>query len=251
MHFVSWNSRIGLSWLLVVGCLALVPAQVQADSITYTGNKTGSSGTGFGSIDNILGLHNNTTESGGVSWNGGPKDVTTGDATNQSQTLTADHLLNVTKISWTPGSAADFVVIFQVNQEGSTTLDLHSFQLDFFTDAGGSAIPSVKYTDSGNPSSAALGGVGVGTSGYVFNVHLDAADAQTFFGTLTNRLGLSVSSGDPITGSNDGPENWYVAATQSAPVITPAPSALVLAIVGIATSGVPFVRRFRKSKKTT
>jgi hypothetical protein len=201
--------------------------------ILFTGAYAGGTGTGFGAIDNVLTLQHNVSESGGVSWNGSA-DVLTGDAKNTSETLTANFLSSPggANISWNAVTGANFDVIFQVNQASGQTLDLHTFQLDFYNAQGGKLQPSVVYNDTGNPSSAALGGVGVGTSGWIFDVHLTGSEAAAFFGTGTNRLGMSVLSSSPINNlTNDGPENFYVAANQSI-VATPAPPSVVLLGVG-------------------
>jgi hypothetical protein len=236
--------------LAVVAALALRPAESRADfsSITFTNLKAANTGTGFGSIESILQLQtangSSTIEYGAVAWNGSA-DVTSGTKTGgapHSETLqVASDLLSAggANIKLNADGSVDFVVIFQVNQSGATTLDLHTFQLDFFKADGTQALASLKYTD-GSPSSAALGGVGVGTSGWIFDVHLDSADASAFFGTGTNRLGMSVLSGngkqiDNV--ANDGPDNFYIAARQSVNVVPVPPSALLLGVGGLCCAG--------------
>jgi len=227
------------------------PTQVVAGTITFSGTNTNSTGTGFGSIDNVLTLQATgqttpTQESGAVSWNGSA-DVLSGDATNTSQTLTAAFLTSAggTGISYTPGNAVDFAVIFQVNQTGSDlTVDLNTFQIDFFTAAGGQAIAPVVYTEVGNQTSA-LPGVGVGSSGWLFNVQLTGAEASAFFGTGTNRLGMSVPGTNPIGDFNDGPENFYIAAGESVSVV-PEPASMALALTGAFGFGLAGLRRFRR-----
>jgi hypothetical protein len=233
--------------LAVVAALALRPAESRADfsSITFTGNVADNTGTGFGAIDNVLSLQpmgSATTESGGINGAG----TLSGDAKNTSQALTVDQLtspvgMGAAKdnagITYTPGSAVDFVVIFQVNQKqsmGSATVDLSTFQLDFYDKNGNqlSAPLSLVFNDTTGPSTEALPGTGVGTSGWIFDVHLDATDADAFFGTKTNVLGMSVPSSDPIDNANDGPENFYIAASQSV-VTVPVPSSALLLGTGV------------------
>jgi hypothetical protein len=229
---------------LAVALLLGPPTQVFAGTITFSGNYTSASGTGFGSIDNVLTLHATgpstpTQESGAVSWDGSAPDVLSGDATNTSQTLTAAYRTSAagTNISWSPVTGADFAVVFQVNQTGSNlTVDLNQFQIDFFTAAGGS-IPGITavYTEVGNQTSA-LPGVGVGSSGWLFNVHLDGAEALAFFGTPTNRLGMSVPGSNPIGNFNDGPENFYIAAGQSVSVV-PEPASMASRVSALSLLG--------------
>jgi hypothetical protein len=222
---------------LAAGLLLGPPGQAFAGTITFTNTYSGSSGTGFGSIDNVLTLQANnqsgSPESGGVAWGGGPQDVLSGDAKNTSQTLLASYLTSAggTNISWSAATGADFVVIFQVNQQGtlgSTSVDLSQFQIDFFKADGSTALASVEYSGP----TLTLAGTGVGSSGWIFNVHLDGTEASTFFGTGTNRLGMSVSSSSPISNWNDGPENFYIAAGEGV-LAAPEPGSVALLGMGV------------------
>jgi hypothetical protein len=246
-RFFLRGKALGLA-LLPILAMAGGSASLWAGTITYTGTTSGSKGTGFGSIDNVLTLQNDGSESGGVAWNGA-SDTLSGNAKNTSQTLTAAYLTSAggTNITWNAVTGSDFKVIFQVNQSGNTTLDLHTFQLDFFKSDGTTALASVVYTNS-TPSSTGLGGSGVGSSGYVFNVHLTGTEANTFFGTGTDRLGMSVPSTSPIDNTtNGGPENFYVAAAQT----VPEPAGFTLLGVGIAGMAAYGWRRRQTAARTS
>jgi hypothetical protein len=215
------------------------PGEASAGTITFTNTYSAATGTGNGTIDNVLVLHATgqgtpTSESGSVFWTG-TQDDGTGDAEvgpSKSQTYTAAYLQSSTNINYTPGSPVTFNVIFQVNQQGalgSETVDLQQFAVDFFAPGGG-AVPGLSSVEYTGPT-LTLAGVGVGTSGWIFEVELTAAEADLFFGNPNNRLGMSVDPNTPINDWNDGAENFYIAASETV-VTAPEPGTMALAGLG-------------------
>jgi hypothetical protein len=219
--------------------------ELRAGTITFTNTVFDGTGTGLGSIDNIFDVNgdgNASIEWGSIGWNGskdvliGSKfnDATKNDPTVGGQTYTATYLTTSTKIAWDPVTGSDFRVVLQVNMAGNVgQMTVSTFQLDFYK-ADGTILFSAPYDDG----ALNLGGVGTGTSGWIFNVSLSGAEAAAFFGTEggLNRLGLSISSSDPFTNVNDGFENFYIVNSPSnppPPPVVPEPASISLAMFGL------------------
>jgi len=222
---------------------ALLGGTARAGSVTYTGNLVTKSGTGFGTVLSVLALHQNsgeygaigapnfniggmTTDSNGLAANASPSDGT--------QTRTVSQIISAFGDPLFISHANTIGLIFQVNQDGQTTLNLNDFYVDFYSSAN-TLLFSLQYNSAVGPNTSALPGVGVGTSGYAFNINLDAGQYSQFFGTQgspnsNNYIGMHVTQADKIVDSNDGPDSWYLTAAQGNGGIgagpgTPLPSA--------------------------
>jgi len=149
-------------------------------------------------------------------------------------------------------------ILFQVNQTGSNlTLNLFSFTLRFYTSTSNNTSFFDVTWDAGsstdNPGGndpQALGGVGVGTSGHLFNITLTSAERSAFFANTGNRVGMFINSGDAITNSNDGPDNFFLIKDNRSGggggTVVPAPSAIVLAASGLLCLGLGGLRNLRR-----
>lgn len=185
--------------------LTTVAASSFAATVTLSG-PVDQSGTGFGSVLNVLALQANGSEAGGVSWNGSA-DVISGDAKPFSQTR------SVGEIKASGANTSTFGVVFNIAQPGNNpSVTLNQFSVVFYSAAGSELFVASFNT----PTVLEQIGGGVGNSGYLFNITLDPFEAN-FFNDSTNRIGIRVT--DPITGALGAPENFY---------LVPAPSAAAM-----------------------
>lgn len=200
--------------------VALGASSASAASIVFTGI-TAQSGTGFGNVLNLLSLRpagRTTFESGSVLWDGS-QDILMGDATNTSQTQTVSTLLanDIT--------AATFGLVLNINEASEKTVTLQSFALRFL-DAAGGTLFDADFVPSGGSLTLEQAAGGTGSAGWIFSVHLNSAERESFYGDPDNRIGMIVS--DAIIGVSGGPENFFVV---SAPA--PEPSAFMLMLAGL------------------
>ena len=223
-----------VAYLLCGLCLLSGAYAAQAAYITFHDEATNDFGTGYGNVLQTLALQQQgsaDTQAGSVLWNGSA-DVRSGDAANQSQTVTVADLA-------TKGfDASNLIVILNLNQTGShPAIDLHSFTMRFYTSLDGLSYFDAPYdlSDPRNTGST-LGltpqahGLGTGQAGHVFRVHFEAAEAATFFANNAHRLGALVQT--PMDNeANDGPEVFYMGDSDTNEVI-PEPATLFVLIVG-------------------
>jgi len=257
---------------------AATAGTARAGSVSFTGQTSDLTGTGFGTVLSVLSLQNNGTEWGAQGPNSAGYVVdgitlsNKGLAGNASQSNGS----NVQTVSNFFAIDPNFIahgdtigLVFNVNQEGnqgSITLNLHNFYVDFYK-SDNTLLFSLKFDDS-NPANAdtsALAPIahnGTGTSGQLFHTNMTATEYYSFFGTvanpnLNNFVGMHVREADAIQDSNDGQDNWFLIAEQGPgfpPPIgagpgTPLPSA---AWAGLALmAGVGGVGLWRKRRLAT
>lgn len=226
---------VGLRYLLVGLCLLFGAYGVQAAYITFDDEVIEDRGTGFGNVLQTLALQqhaNATTQAGSILWDGSV-DVKSGDATNQSQTVT------VADLTARGYDASNLIVILNLNQTGiHPELDLHSFTMRFYTSLDGSSYFDALYdrTDPRNTGST-LGltpqvrGLGTGQAGYVFRVNFEDAEASTFFANNAHRLGALVQT--PMDNeANAGADVFYMSDSDINEIPEPA-TVLVLILGGL------------------
>ena len=189
---------------------ALCADAAQGAIITYTGT-TNLQGTGFGTTLNVLSLQATPNEAGSVLRVAGA-DVTSGDATNQSQTR------SVSQLSAQGVNAGNLALVFNIAEPGAASnVTLQGFTVRFTDNIGAllfdAVFSQVQVLDT-------VSG-GVGGAGHRYSIALTAGEATSFFGTSTNRIGMLVST--PILNSAGAPESFFLA---------PAPGAGGLALVG-------------------
>lgn len=191
-------------------------ATTHAAVITFAGPAP-QSGTGFGNVLNVLTLQNPESESGSVLWNG-TTDVLTGNATPTSQTRTAAQLAaaGIT-------STSTLGVVFNLNETGSNpSLTVQGFTVRFLSPTGATLFDAVA---TGSQTLTALN-PGTGGSGFLWNITLTPTEQATFFSNPANRIGIIVSPNSPITGTDGGPDNFYLIPSPGAATVLAMAAAL-------------------------
>ena len=227
------NIRV-ISYLICGLCLFSGAYAAQAAYITYHDEATNDYGTGYGNVLQTLALQQKgsaDTQAGSVLWDGSA-DVKSGDATNQSQTVT------VAELSAKGFDADNLIVILNLNQTGSNpAIDLHDFTMRFYTSLDGSSYFDATYdlSDARNTGST-LGltpqahGLGTGQAGHVFRIHFEGTEAQDFYANNANRLGALVLV--PMDNeANAGGDVLYMGDADVNEVV-PEPATLFVLIVG-------------------
>jgi len=222
-----------VSYLLVGLCLLSGAYAAQAAYITYHDEATNDFGTGYGNVLQTLALQQKgsaDTQAGSVLWTGSA-DVRSGDATNQSQTVT------VAQLGAKGYDATNLIVVLNLNQTGShPAANLYDFTLRFYTSLDGSSYFDALY-DINDPRNTGStlgltphGGMGTGQAGHVFRVHFEDAEAVTFFINDAHRLGVLVQT--PMDDeANSGADVFYMSDSDITEVI-PEPATLFVLIVG-------------------
>jgi MYXO-CTERM domain-containing protein len=229
-----------LSSLGATGILAAAAAAAQAGTITFTNTQVDESGTGFGSVLNLLTVQatgGGTTEYGEVTWNGSSDVDNVGDTQNTSETRSVADIFGAT-------GNTDIGIIFNINQQGSdTSLILNDFQLLVFS-AAGVLLDSINFDAGAGGLHLDIDQQGTGGAGWLFRV----SGLGSLINTSTNRFGMRILSTEAITQVNDGPENFYITSIPGTTTTTamPLPPA---ALIGLLTlSGVGLAARLRRRR---
>lgn len=237
MRKLRWFT--GFAGALLVGAASVA---AQAGTITFTNTQVDESGTGFGSVLNLLTVQatgGGTTEYGEVTWNGSSDVDNVGDTQNTSETRSVADVFGAT-------GNTDVGIIFNINQqgaEGETDLILHDFDLLVFS-AAGALLDTIHYT-------APLGGLnldidqqGTGGAGWLFRV----SGLGALVNDSTNRFGMRITQPNSIEQVNDGPENFYITSIPGTTTTAlPLPPA---ALAGLLTlGGAGLLSRLRRRRK--
>jgi hypothetical protein len=196
-------------------------------TVVFTGS-TDSSGTGFGTLNNLLILQNNGTEAGTIAWNG-TTDVGTGDlGSNHSQTYSFTQLENLGILS-----SGNLLISYNVNQTGAqpdTVLSSTGFQLIVY-DPTGAIVAETQFVTSGIYTAGGGGGQqGQGSAAYLFNLDATALSLLApYFGAGFGNYHLGATG--TITSANDGPDGFYIVSQPVSPV--PEPGTLLLVAGGL------------------
>ena len=212
---------------IVLAMLMAMPAAADLIPLGGTAGDTGqqftASGQGFGTINSILTLQTNGTETGSVTPSG-----CTGDGVCTGTVHSSTYSLGTVASFLPSGDANNLVVLFNLSQEGGDpNLFLNSLSLDVY-DTGGTLQNTFACGASCQFAYFPISGNGQGTAGWAFV--LTSSQAGTFNSLITSHpdwiLGASASLGGNDTDSNDGPDDFYLTALQGQ--VVPEPSSMVL-----------------------
>lgn len=146
----------------------------------------------------MLTLQATSSEAGSVPRTAG-SDVTTGNAANTSTTRT------VAEMTANQINAGNLGVVFNINEPGSSAdVTIQTFTMRFYYNSESSFFD---ITWDG-PLTLTPFNQGTGGAGYLFLIALTSSQAADFFADPSNRVGMLVPTGSPITDSGDGPENF-------------------------------------------
>lgn len=220
-------------------------------------------GTGFGVVLPVLTLQNSQgSEMGGIGWNGSADfsfDTVTGTGTGgdpdgavkdqgvHSRTYTFQDLINagITNTN-------NLGLVFNVNETGANPgTTLQDVRIGVYQVSTGTWVLQSGTCSGTNPTCPGAFPVtnqGQGGDGYLFQ--LTGADLSTYFANPTAyRIGLWAN----ITGSDDGPEDFYfqsiVCTTNCNPPPVPEPTSLALFGSGLFAAASAMYRRRRLAAK--
>ncbi|MEX0677468.1 MAG: hypothetical protein WD063_10365 [Pirellulales bacterium] len=215
-----------------MACTCVCPLRAAYCDIIFTNIQVDEKGSGYGNVLTILGVQANPSEYGAVLWNGSSDDKT-GDAVNQSNTRTVEQLLDEGI------DDTNMTLIFNVNEGGDNdpVLTLHDFDL-VFQDASGAELFRESF-DAGGGLPLGAAGTGNSASGWRFDVQFTNPLGAAFFGTLTNRVGMEIASGEAIQDTKGAAESFFV----TAPI--PEPAAIVHGLLGLSFIAAWWLRRRR------
>jgi len=231
-----------LSSLGATGILAAAAAAAQAGTITFTGTQVDESGTGFGSVLNLLSIQNDDSEYGEVTLDGSGNEVDTVGNTKNSSTIRSVSEILV-------GGNTDIGLVYNINQqgaEGQTFTVLHDFTLLLYSGVGAATtlVDSITWTAPVGGLELDIDQQGTGGAGWLFRV----TGLGSFLSDPNNRFGMRITQDNSITHTNDGQENFYITSIPGTTTTTavPLPPA---ALIGLLTlGGVGLAARLRRRR---
>jgi hypothetical protein len=219
-----------------MGILAAAAAAAQAGTITFTNTQVDESGTGFGSVLNLLTVQNDTSEYGEVTLDAAGNQVdTVGNTKNTSTIRSVGEIVGAS-------SNTDIGLIYNINQQGTageTFTVLHNFTLLLYhgTGAATTLVDEITWVAPAGGLELDIDQQGTGGAGWLFRV----TGLGAFLSDPENRFGMRITEPNSITHTNDGQENFYIASipgtTTTAVPLPPAALLGLLTLGGIGLAG--------------
>jgi len=213
----------------VAAIMSLTASPLPAATIFYTGIQADDSGTGFGTVLNLLTLQNNTSEWGSALYNTLGAIDTLGDAKPNSRIQTvaamAGPLYNIT--------SGNFGIIFNIAESANQKeVVLNDFSLRFYTNPSNLTVYfDATYTAPVGGLNLVEVGSGTGNAGFLFSVSFTPTEAANFFSNPNNSVGGYVLQSKPITQTSGGQENFFIASMPESAHM-PEPSSSLLGLFG-------------------
>ena len=175
------------------------PATLFASSVSSIGLPLDLETVGAGNMLTLLTVQANVSESGAVTWNGS-SDVRAGDAAVQSFTRTTVELRGLGI------NGRSFGVVFSGNElPGGASVNLSNFTLRFFAPDGSTLFDAAYHAGPGESAIPSFGSDS--QSGWLYRVSLSESEADLFFASDANRIGVLIDRNSPISGTSGGPES--------------------------------------------
>ena len=176
------------------------PTTLLAGSVSNVGLPLDLETLGADKMLGLLTVQANVNESGAVTWNGSA-DVRGGDAVLQSFTRTTVELRGLGI------NGRNFGVVFSGNELPSgTSVNLSSFTLRFFAPDGSTLFDASYHAGPGESGIPSFGSDN--QSGWLYRVSLSESEADLFFASDANRIGILIDRNSPIGGTSGGPESF-------------------------------------------
>jgi hypothetical protein len=196
------------------------------------------------SLLTLLTVHANPTEWGGVAWNG-VTDVRSGNATPQSFTRTVADLRGLGI------NGRSFGIVFAGKETpGGLSVTLPKFSLQFFAADGTKLFTTAYQAAPGKDGIPTFGATN--DTGWLYRVSLSQAEADLFYASDANRLGVLIDRANPVGSTSGGPESFSLLHFEimcACDPQVPEPSSVLIWVLG--TAGIWRVNRVRKSARTS
>jgi hypothetical protein len=242
MDNMTRTLKCGAAWAGLAFAFLGLPADSNGASVSSLGLPLDLETIGPSNLLTLMTLQANLNESGAVTWNGSTH-VRTGDATAQSFTRTTAELrgLGITGRS--------FGVVFSGNElPGGTSVNLSNFTLRFFAPDGSKLFDATYQAAPGQGTIPSFGSDN--QTGWLYRVSLSDAEADLFFASDTNRIGVLIDR-TPIGHSSGGSEafsllHFEIYCGPDGPGEVPEPASVLVWLA----AGVFAVRQLRKPARS-
>jgi len=219
------------------------PSVSQAGSVTSLGLPLDLASIDPGSLLTLLTIQASPTEAGGVAWNGAA-DVRTGNASAQSFTR------SVAELRGLGVNGRSFGIVFAGNEvPGGLSVSLPKFSLQFYGADGTPLFATTYHADPGKDWIPSFGSTN--NTGWLYRVSLSGPEADLFYASDANRLGVLIERTSPVGGTSGGPEALSLLQFEimcSCDPQVPEPASMLIWLLGAA--GIWRIKRARTTDRT-